>query len=188
MALTQLDTIAALIVIDLQKGIVAFPTAHPSCEIIKRSAQLAQAFRDRSLPVVLVNVSGRAPGRTQPRFTRYELPPDWTDLVPQLGPEPCDHLVTRQRIGAFIGTSLDDFLRKRDVTQIFLAGIATSIGIESTGRCGHDYGYNVVYVVDAMTDINPEAHRYSTENVFPKLGETDVTENVLRALGQPRVM
>ena len=64
MPLTKLDTTAALIVIDLQKGIVGLPTVHPASEIISRAAQLARAFRERGLPVVLVNVSGRAPGRT----------------------------------------------------------------------------------------------------------------------------
>jgi nicotinamidase-related amidase len=64
MPLTKLDTNAALIVIDLQKGIVGIPTVHPAGEIIGRAARLARAFRERSLPVVLVNVTGRAPGRT----------------------------------------------------------------------------------------------------------------------------
>ena len=64
MPLTQLDPTAALIVIDLQKGIAALPTVHPAAEIIARASQLARAFRERRLPVVLVNVSGRAPGRT----------------------------------------------------------------------------------------------------------------------------
>ncbi len=67
MPLTKLDTNAALIVIDLQKGIVGIPTVHPAGEIIGRAAQLARAFRERSLPVVLVNVTGRAPGRTDAR-------------------------------------------------------------------------------------------------------------------------
>ncbi len=63
MPLTKLDTNAALIVIDLQKGIVGIPTVHPAGEIIGRAARLARVFRERSLPVVLVNVTGRAPGR-----------------------------------------------------------------------------------------------------------------------------
>ncbi len=62
MSLTQLDDISALVVIDLQKGIVGVPTAHPADEIVARAARLAQAFREHGLPVVLVNVSGRAPG------------------------------------------------------------------------------------------------------------------------------
>ncbi|MFL6307367.1 MAG: isochorismatase family protein [Candidatus Sulfotelmatobacter sp.] len=186
MPITQLDPSAALIIIDLQKGIVGVPLAHPASEIVGRSAQLTRAFRKRGLPVVLVNVSGRAPGRTDAGAPNYVFPRDWTDLVPGLEQQPSDHLVTKQRVGAFIGTSLEDFLRQRDVTQVFLTGIATGSGVESTARSAYDYGYNVVLVVDAMTDRDSDTHRHSVEKVFPKLGEADTTENVLKLLkGDP---
>jgi nicotinamidase-related amidase len=74
MPLTKLDTTAALIVIDLQKGIVAMPTVHPAGEIVSRAAQLARAFRERGLPVVLVNVTGGAPGRTDTEGPNFPLP------------------------------------------------------------------------------------------------------------------
>jgi len=61
---TTLDPKTALIVVDLQKGIVGFPLAHPIQGILDKTGQLARAFRKRDLPVVLVNVSGMAPGRT----------------------------------------------------------------------------------------------------------------------------
>jgi nicotinamidase-related amidase len=182
MPLTQLDTTAALIVIDLQKGIVGLPTVHPAGEIVGRAAQLARAFRERSLPVVLVNVSGRAPGRTDAGAPKFSFPPDWTELVPELEQQPSDHLVTKQRVGAFIGTSLDDYLRQRGVTQVFLAGISTSAGVESTARSAYDRGYNLVFVVDAMTDRDAEVHRNSVQKIFPRLGETETTDNVLMRL------
>jgi nicotinamidase-related amidase len=62
MPLTHVDEKAALVVIDLQKGITGLPGAHPMQEIVGRAAELARAFRGRSLPVVLVNVTGMAPG------------------------------------------------------------------------------------------------------------------------------
>jgi nicotinamidase-related amidase len=182
MPLTKLDDISALIVIDLQKGIVGAPTVHPAGEIAQRAAQLARAFRERGLPVVLVNVSGRAPGRTDAGPPNFSFPPDWTELVPELDQRPSDYFVTKQRAGAFIGTPLDETLRKRGVTQIFLAGIATSIGVESTGRSAYDLGYNVVFVVDAMTDRDADMHRLSVEKVFPRLGETTTTDDVLNLL------
>jgi nicotinamidase-related amidase len=182
MPLTQLDTTAALIVIDLQKGIVGLPTVHPAAEIVGRAAQLARAFRERGLPVVLVNVTGRAPGRTDAGAPKFSFPPDWTELVPELEQQPGDHLVTKRRVGAFIGTSLDDYLRQCGVTQVFVTGVATSAGVEATARSAYDYGYNVVLVTDAMTDRDADAHRHSIEKIFPRLGETDTTENVLRRL------
>jgi nicotinamidase-related amidase len=184
MPLTKLDTIPALIVIDLQKGIVGLPTLGPSGEIIGRAARLASAFRERGLPVVLVNVSGRAPGRTDAGAPRFSFPPDWTDLVPELAQQPSDYIVTKQRVGAFIGTSLDETLRQRGVTQVFLTGVATSLGVESTARSAYDHGYNVVFVVDAITDRDADAHRYCVGKIFPRLGETSTTGNVLKVLNE----
>jgi hypothetical protein len=78
MPITKLDDVAALLVIDLQKGIVASPTAHPVGEIVDRVARLARAFRRRGSPVVLVNVTGAAPGRTDAAATaaKFARPPD----------------------------------------------------------------------------------------------------------------
>jgi nicotinamidase-related amidase len=183
MPLTKLDTTAALIVIDLQKGILGMPLAHPAAEIVGRSAQLARGFRERGLPVVLVNVTGAAPGRTDVgRPDLSSFPTDWTELVPELEQQPGDHIVSKQRVGAFIGTSLDDYLRRRGVTQVFVTGVATSAGVESTARTACDYGYNVVFVVDAMTDRDSEAHRYCVETVFPRFGETATTNDVQKLL------
>src|ERR1700691_4332214 len=159
MPLTKLDNAAALIVIDLQKGIAGLPTVHPMGEIIARAAQLARTFRERGLPVVLVNVTAGAPGRTDITRPKFSLPPDWTDLVPELERHPDDHIVSKQRVGAFIGTSLDDYLRQRGATQVFLTGVATSAGVEATARSAYDHSYNVVLVVDAMTDRSEEGHR-----------------------------
>jgi nicotinamidase-related amidase len=85
MPLTKLNDAAALVVIDLQKGVVSVPTAHAVGEVIARAAQLARSFRERELPVVLVNVTAAAPGRTDVgRRDLSSLPADWTELVPEL--------------------------------------------------------------------------------------------------------
>jgi nicotinamidase-related amidase len=183
MPLTKLDPTSALVVIDLQKGIVGMPTAHPIAEILANTTKLVRAFRERNLPVVLVNVTGQAPGRTDAgRRNLADFPPDWTELVPELEQHPTDYLVSKQRIGAFIGTSLDEYLRQRGATQIVLAGVATSVGVESTARSAHDHGYHVVLVTDAMTDLSLENHRHSVEKVFPRIGESDSTQSVLKFL------
>ena len=186
MPVTKLDDRCALIVIDLQKGTVGLPTVHPANKIIDRSAQLARAFRERGLPVVLVNVSGPAPGRTDAGIPKFSFPADWTELVPQLEQHPDDHVLTKQRLGAFLGTDLDDYLRQHGVTQVVVTGVATSSGVESTARSAYDLGYNVVLAVDAMTDRDGDAHRHSVEKIFPRLGETAKTDDVLKLLKETR--
>ena len=177
MPLTQLDPTAALILIDLQKGVLTVPTVHPVGEILERSTRLARQFREHGLPVVLVNVAGRAPGRTDAVVPAAALAPGWADLAPGLE-QPGDIIVTKHRHGAFIGTALAGMLRERGVTQVFIAGIATSIGVEATARSAYDHGYHVVLVVDAMTDRDAAAHRHSVEKVFPRIGEAATTAEV----------
>lgn len=182
MPLTQIDPHAALIVIDLQKGITGLPTVHPAGDMIARAAELAVAFRRAGREVVLVNVDGAAPGRTDGGVPKLEFPAEWFELVPELDAQASDHRVTKKRWGAFLGTDLDAHLRQRGVTQVFVVGISTSAGVESTARSAYDLGYHVVLVLDAMTDRKPEAHQNSTEVVFPRLGETCHTADVLAML------
>lgn len=186
MSVTTLDPHTALIVIDLQNGIVACPTAHRTTEVIARAAALAAAFRQQQKPVVLVNVTGFAPGRTGQARRAGELPADWSTLVPELGRQPGDHTVSKQTWGAFIGTDLLAHLRENGVTQVVLAGISTSIGVESTARQAYELGFNVTLAIDAMTDMNAEAHINSVERIFPRLGETGSTAEII-ALLEPDV-
>jgi nicotinamidase-related amidase len=187
MPLTTIDPTAALVVIDLQKGVVEVPTVHPAGEIVERSAALAGAFRRHGLPVVLVNVTGGAPGRTDRSHPPGIISsPDWADLVDDLDPQPGDHLVTKQRRSAFHDTGLDAHLRGLGVTQVVLTGISTTSGVESTARSAYDHGYHVVLATDAMTDTDPGAHANSIERIFPKLGQTATTAEILSMLETTR--
>ena len=182
MPITTLDPRTALVVIDLQQGIVRLPTVHPPAEVVKRAAQLATAFRRRGLPVVLVDVVGGGPGRDDPRGRRPAPSADWAELVPELEVQPHDIRVSKKTWGAFTCTGLDAQLRERGVTQIVLAGISTSIGVESTARQAQELGFNVTLAIDAMTDTSQQAHDNSVSRIFPRLGETGTTQDVLLKL------
>ena len=68
------------------------------------------------------------------------------------------------------------------MTQIVLGGVATSLGVESTARAAHEHGYNLAFAVDAMTDINADAHAHSLSWVFPLIGELGTTDEILKLL------
>ncbi|WP_305780130.1 isochorismatase family protein [Nocardia nova] len=183
MPVTTLDPATALIVIDLQHGIVDRPLAHPVEPVITRAATLAHAFRDRDLPVVLVNVAGTPPGRTDAgAMTMTDLPPDWTALIPEMTPQPGDIQVTKHARSAFAGTGLADRLRADGVTQVVVVGIATGAGVESTARDAHEQGFHVTLPVDAMTDSDAERHDHSIAHIFGRIAETGTTDDVLRTL------
>jgi nicotinamidase-related amidase len=183
MPLTVLDPVTALIVDDLQKGIAGYPLVHPLAGILQRTRELIDAFRENNLPVVLVNVAGRAPGRTeQGSRSGQTFTEGWTELLPELGRQSTDIIVTKRSWGAFATTDLEAQLKAKGVTQIVVTGVATSGGVEATARQAYEQGFNVALALDAMTDIREEAHAYSIANVFPRLGQTGTTQEILSLL------
>jgi nicotinamidase-related amidase len=185
MPLTILDRNTALIVIDLQNGIVNGNFIHPIGEVIDLTRALIDVFRAKNLPVALVNVAGRAPGRTEqgPRSSQT-FAEGWTDLLPQLHQQPSDIAVTKRSWGAFATTDLERQLKARGVTQVVVTGVVTSGGVEATARQAYEQGFNVTLALDAMTDIREEAHQYSIKNVFPRLGETGSALEIISLLGK----
>ena len=182
MPLTMLDPNSALIVVDLQKGIVGLPTVHPIAGVIQKTRTLLDAFRRHGLPVVLVNVAGGAPGRTEQRRRNTAFSEGYAELIPELDRQPGDIRVTKRTWGAFANTDLEATLRAKGVTQVVIAGVATGTGVESTARQAFELGFNVTLARDAMTDLRAEAHEYSLAHVFPRLGETGSAAEIIGLL------
>jgi nicotinamidase-related amidase len=182
MPVTTLDPKSALIVIDLQKGLLGLAPSEILHPVVEKSRALADAFRARGLPVVLVNADGVAPGRTEqgPRLAAF--PPGFADLLDELDPQAGDIRVTKQTWGAFATTDLEAQLKALGVTQVVVTGVATSVGVESTARQAYEAGFNVTLPVDAMADLSSEAHERAVALVFPRLGETGATQDVLALL------
>jgi nicotinamidase-related amidase len=132
-----------------------------------------------------VNVDGRAPGRTEqgPR-SNLSLADGWTDLLPELDRQPGDIAVTKRSWGAFATTNLEAQLKARGVTQVVVTGVVTSVGVEATARQAYERGFNVTLALDAMTDLRAESHEYSVRKVFPRIGETGTTQEILLLLEQ----
>jgi nicotinamidase-related amidase len=184
---------SALILIDLQHGIVNQPCVPRSGpQVVQNASRLLEKFRALGATVGLVNVCFRADGKDRlnvpvdapMRFNPSALPPNWADLVPDVGPQPGDILITKRQWGAFYGTELDLQLRRRGVQTIVLGGIATNFGVESTARDAYERGYAQVFVEDAMTSLSAEAHEFVVKNIFPRIGHVRSTDEVIASLGQ----
>ena len=181
----------ALVVIDLQRGIVAPPSApHSSTDVVARAAQTAAALRKAGGTVVFVHVTPSADGKDGLKPITdapvgaggRTLPPDWAEIVPELAPQPSDVIITKRQWGAFYGTELDLQLRRRGVDTIVLCGISTSIGVESTARDAYERGYSQIFVEDAMAARDIEEHRHTVRSLFPRIGRVRATEEVLAAI------
>jgi len=102
----------AIVVIDLQNGIVSMP-----------GADRLHSTTD------------------QPMRASGALPSDWSELIPELDRQSADLVVLKRQWGAFYGTDLDLQLRRRGLGTIVICGIATEFGVESTARDAYERGY-----------------------------------------------
>ena len=176
----------ALVLIDLQQGIVKMPlTPHSGADVVKNAASIANRFREKGVLVVLVNVTFSPDGADALKpeadqvMHRGPLPPDWANFVPEIGPGPKDIMITKRHWGAFYGTELDLQLRRRGIQKIVLGGVATNFGVESTARAAYELGYGQVFVEDAMSSLSEEAHLFSVRQILPRLGLVRSTDEVL---------
>lgn len=177
----------ALVLIDLQKGIVARETRpYAPSAVVKNAASLASRFREKGMPVFFVHVDfkGGLPVQveTDSSMQRGQAPPDWAEFAPELGVTGSDLVITKRQWGAFSGTDLEQQLRRRKIDTIVLGGIATTYGVESTARFAYEFGFNQVFAEDAMTDMSEEAHRVSVEYVLKRMGRVRSTAEILASL------
>lgn len=197
--ITSIDKNTALVLIDLQKGIVKNYSVPAVSEVLANAAKLIEAFREQGLPIVIVNVNPMGAAWTKTRKEISTVPKNtvvqtvakaamavsgFTDIVPEIKTAPDDIFITKHTWNAFYETLLHEELQKRNITGIVLGGIATSIGVEGTARAASERGYNVSFAMDAMTDRVVEAHQNSMVTIFPRIGEVGSVDEIVEKLKQ----
>lgn len=188
MPVDTLDPTAALVLVDLQKGITALPTVHDTGTVVARAASLADAARRGGRPVVRVRVQFSPDGgdvlrgRTDSPGPAVAPAADFAELDPRVPVAADDLLVTKRGWDAFTGTELDSRLRRRGVRAVVVAGVATSIGVESTARTARELGYEVVVAHDAVTDLVASAHDNSLEVILPRIARLESTDVLAQLL------
>ena len=187
MAAITIDQRSALVLIDLQNGILALPTLLSPDDIKNRAWRLATAFRASTLPVVRVKLAFSAdgddlpPGRALIPGPQSAPPAAYSEFPEDFPPRP-ETSSWSSGTGGFTGTELDLQLRRRRVTQIVLAGISTSMGVESTARSARGNSYNLIFAEDAITDVDAASHTHTFTKIFPHLGEIAATGQIIDTL------
>ncbi len=179
----------ALVLIDLQRGIAGRETApHAARDVIAQARRLAEHCRKVGSTVVLVRVAFAADGRDRLAPAADAAgwggtpAPDFSQIVPELGPADGDLVITKRQWGAFYGTELDLELRRRGIRTLVFGGISTNFGVESSARDAYERGYEQVFAEDAMAGMTAEAHRFAITTIFPRIGRVRSTDEVVAAL------
>lgn len=179
----------ALVLIDLQKGILPFAGGpHTAQQVLDKASELKSRFNALGAPVFMVRVGWSETfdeALKQPTDISMggaSLPEDWWEFPAQLNVTEKDLLVIKRQWGAFYGTDLELQLRRRGIKTIVLAGISTNIGVESTARNAWELGFELVVAEDACSAHNAEHHGSSINFIFPRIGRVRSTEEVLAAI------
>lgn len=191
--LKKLDlTRTALVVIDLQKGIMGTGELQPysASEVLNINNQLAETLKNTAGWITLVTVdpmtmqflnkdrSGRAYANLPADFSEYAMPIAEDQEAQNV------IKVTKHNPGAFFGTDLDVQLRRRGIDTIILTGVATTNGVYATALDAYQHGYNVIVVEDACSDRDGELHRIFFDQLFVKLGQKTSAAEILTAINQ----
>ncbi len=177
----------ALVLIDLQNGIVRMPVApRTGAEVVTTAKALAARFRSAKAKVALVSVGwaedfGDALSQwvdQPPARPAGGMPKGWSDLAEGLA-APGDLRIFKRQWGAFYGTDLELQLRRRAVRTIALGGIATNFGVESTARQAWELGFGVVVVEDACATLTRELHDIAVKTIFPRIARVTTSDRVM---------
>ncbi len=106
------------------------------------------------------------------------------DTVPELGRfgERIIEVPGKRGLNAFSNTELDNVLRSRGVREVVLAGVVTSICIDSTGRSAHERGYGVSILRDCTAGRTVFEQEFFCTEVFPLYARVITSPELLSAL------
>jgi nicotinamidase-related amidase len=177
---------SALILIDLQRGILATPVApHPAAELLPRASALADRFRAVGAPVFPVHVAFSADFADSPRQSVDQptqwppggLPADWFAFAEGIA-APGDIIIAKRQWGAFYGTELELQLRRRGLRTLVLGGVATNFGVESTARQAWELGFEVVIAEDVCASRSAELHDFAISNILPRCARVTTSAEI----------
>lgn len=181
----------ALILIDVQTGILGMPLAPYDREtLVRATARLGRAFADAAAMIATITVAFSQDGGdrlSQPVDMPMQvppggLPPEWSTLAPEIAALPATVAIVKRQWSAFHGTELDLQLRRRGIDTIVIGGVATNFGVESTARDGWQLGYAVIVAEDASTSVGADMHEFAVTRTLPRVSRIRGVAEIAQAL------
>jgi nicotinamidase-related amidase len=133
----------ALLIIDMQQGIlrVSTPRNNPGAEAC--IAQLLENWRSAGLPLVHIRHISRqadsvfAPGQSGALFQ------------PALAPRATEQVFEKNVTDAFTHSGLERWLHARNIRRVVIVGVASENSVEATARSASNLGFITQVVADA---------------------------------------
>jgi len=87
----------------------------------------------------------------------------WADVVPELAPAPGDLVIEKGTYSPFVSTGIDQELRRRGITRLYITGLHTDCCARHTSGDAFQRGYDLVWIRDGLQAFTDEAHQAGLE-------------------------
>ena len=148
-------------------------SADTELTLIATPIVLTPDYRAMASPVGILNTMKEV-GAFKEGSTGAETIPEFSEFGDRI-------IYVNGKVGfnAFSNTSLDEVLRERGVTDVLVAGMVTSLCIDSTGRAAYERGYDVAVLSDCSSARTAAEQAFFCDNVFPLYGRAVTSHEVL---------
>lgn len=189
---------AALIVVDMQNDFVregAVMEVPMAREFLPQMKRLVETCRENDIPVLFTSHVLYDHYDVSPLETAYNpvlqkkgmrASTDGIQIVPELAPQPHEHVIHKHRYDAFYHTPLETLLRNvrgpHVVDTVIIIGTVTNICCESTARSAFMRDFKVVFVSDANGGLDSGSHQATLEIISKVFGRVMATEELVQEI------
>lgn len=185
---------------EIQNGVVGARSALPALAeaagpMVERVAELCDAARAARVRVVHALAARRADGAgsndncrlfSGVRKSPVALLPGSVEaeVVPQLGPDPRDLVLTRLHgLNPMGGTDLDPILRNLGVTTIVVTGVSVNVAVTNLVMDAVNLGYQVVVPRDGVCGIPADYADAVIDHTLALLATVTTVDDLVAAWG-----
>ena len=137
----------ALLVIDVQVGIIDGFSAHRGSDVLEQINTLRDRARAAGTPIVYVQHNGADDHPLKP------LTPAW-QIHPAIKPRDTELIINKRSSDSFFETPLKRELEKRGIKHLVVTGCMTEYCVDTACRSAVAHGFDVTLASDAHTTID----------------------------------
>jgi len=149
--------------------------------IIPTLRRVLNAARQAGIQVIYTT-DAHIPGDSElKKWPPHAMKGTWqAEIVPDLVPSPEDIVLEKTTYSPFASTALEDNLRERGITRLYITGLHTDCCARHASGDAFQKGYDLVWITDALQAFTEQAHQAGLE-YFKAWYATDVTRQLRTA-------
>ncbi len=139
-------------------------------ELVKNVNDLVTLCRSKAIPVIwvkhILRVDGSDRERFQPKDVSYLVEGSKNaEFMSDLKPLPSEPVLKKNRLSCFLGTNLDDLLKKMNIDELILCGIMTNGCVRTTTIDAYQRNFKVSLVKDCCGSGSKETDEFTFKDL-----------------------